>query len=102
MRTAVVEKAGMKIGFLGIAEKEWVTMFKDLEVEVIYQNYKRTAVEYAQKLRQEEGCNYVIALTHMRFKHDEKFAREVPGVDIVLGGHDHEYHCKAVSHELKN
>jgi len=38
----------------------------------------------------------------MRVKHDIKFAREIPGVDLVLGGHDHEYHCKAVTHELKD
>ena len=43
----------------------------------------------------------VIALTHMRLKHDEKFAREVPGVDLVLGGHDHEYYIRDIKHELK-
>ena len=101
-RTAIVEKAGLKIGFIGIAEREWVSTFKDLEVDVLYQNYKRTAVEYAKKLREEEGCNYIIALTHMRVRHDEIFAREIPGIDLVLGGHDHEYHCKAVTHELKD
>ena len=35
-RTAIVEKAGMKIGFLGIAEREWVSTFKNLEVDVLY------------------------------------------------------------------
>ena len=38
----------------------------------------------------------------MRVRHDEKFAREIPGVDLVLGGHDHEYHCKSITHELKD
>lgn len=41
-------------------------------------------------------------MTHMRVRHDEKFAREIPGVDLVLGGHDHEYHCKAVELKLKD
>ena len=44
----------------------------------------------------------VIALTHMRVSHDIKFAKEVPGIDLVLGGHDHEYHCLSVEHHLKN
>ena len=101
-RTAVMEVGSLKIGFIGIAEKEWVDMFKNLEVEILYQNYKRCAIQYAKKLREEDGCNYIIALTHMRVRHDEKFAREIPGVDLVLGGHDHEYHCKEVAHKLKD
>ena len=91
----------MKIGIMGIAEREWIDLFKNLEVDIIYQNYKRTASEYARKLRDEDGCNFIVALTHMRVRHDEKFAREIPGIDIVLGGHDHDYHCKFIQHELK-
>lgn len=44
----------------------------------------------------------VIALTHMRLQHDKKFAEEVPGIDLVLGGHDHEYHSLSIDHKLKN
>ena len=101
MRTAIVHKAGLKIGFIGIAEREWINTFKNLEVDLVYSNYKRCATEYAKKLREVDGCNMVIALTHMRVNHDEKFAREVPGIDLVLGGHDHEYYCLDVKHELK-
>ena len=77
---------------MGIAEREWANTFKNLEVDLIYSNYKRTATEYAKKLREEQGCTYIIALTHMRLKHDKIFAREIPGIDLVLGGHDHEYY----------
>jgi len=91
LRTVVIQKAGIKIGFIGIAEKEWINILKNLEVDIVYQNYKRTAAEYAKRLREQEGCEYIIALTHMRVAHDKKFAKEVPGIDLVLGGHDHEY-----------
>ena len=43
----------------------------------------------AKQLREEEKCEIVIALTHMRNWVDEKFPLEVKGVDLVLGGHDH-------------
>lgn len=33
----------------------------------------------------------VLALTHMRLPNDLKLAAAVPGIDAVLGGHDHEY-----------
>ena len=32
----------------------------------------------------------------MRVHHDLKFAAEVPGVDLVLGGHDHMYKMEPV------
>ena len=37
-----------------------------------------------------QGADIVVALTHMRWPNDRKVAREVD-VDIVLGGHDHDY-----------
>ena len=102
MRTAVVNRAGMKIGFIGIAEREWIDILHDLEHDVVYTNYKRSAAEFAKKLRSEQGCDYIIAVTHMRLKHDLVFAKEVPGVDLVLGGHDHDYHCSANHHQFKD
>ena len=51
----------------------------------------------AEKLRKEEGCTLIIALTHMRIHNDRIFAEKVPGVDLVLGGHDHFYAMEAVT-----
>lgn len=42
-RWTVVERCGIRIGIIGIAERDWVNTFKDLEVEVEYLNYKRCA-----------------------------------------------------------
>lgn len=33
----------------------------------------------------------------MRWYNDEKLARKVDGIDIVLGGHDHDYKIKKVN-----
>ena len=49
-----------------------------------------------KKLREEEGCDIVIALTHFLLENDVKFAAKVPGIDFVLGGHDHLYHVEGV------
>ena len=38
----------------------------------------------------------MIALTHMRMPNDMKLAANVAEIDIVLGGHDHEYECEIV------
>lgn len=48
LRKAIVTKDGMKIGFIGVCEREWVNLFNDLEVDLIYSNYKRTSAEMAK------------------------------------------------------
>lgn len=54
MRTATVVKAGLKIGLIGIAEKQWIDTLADVEVDLVYTNYKRTATEFAKRLREQE------------------------------------------------
>ena len=47
----------------------------------------------------------VIALTHQWTKNDVDFAANVPGVDLVLGGHDHVTEiqaCKNSSNQNKD
>ena len=44
-----------------------------------------------------QGADIVIALTHMRWPNDRKVANEVD-VDMVLGGHDHDYIVEKVRH----
>ena len=52
LRSCVLERGGKRIGFIGIAEKEWIGILKSLESDIIYQNYKKTAAKYAKKLRE--------------------------------------------------
>jgi len=39
----------------------------------------------------------VIALTHMRWPNDVHLAENAPEIDLILGGHDHDYLIKQVS-----
>ena len=43
-----------------------------------------------------QGCNLIIALTHMRMPNDERLAKSVGEIDIILGGYDHCYEVKVV------
>lgn len=36
-----------------------------------------------------QGCNVVICLSHLGFSFDETLASVIPGIHIILGGHDH-------------
>jgi 5'-nucleotidase len=38
----------------------------------------------------------------MRFPNDLRLAENAVGIDLILGGHDHVYDCKHVSHVMFN
>lgn len=39
---------------------------------------------------QDQGANVIIALTHLDLSEDRELARSVDGIDVILGGHDHD------------
>ncbi len=43
----------------------------------------------------------MIALTHMRWPDDEELAEKVQEIDLILGGHDHDYTVKQVLYLYK-
>ena len=83
---------GIKIGLIGLAEREWLDTINALPPNLIYKSASATAKELVPKLR-EQGAEIVIALTHQREPNDNKLAEKIPEglIDLVLGGHDHFY-----------
>ncbi|EED20999.1 5'-nucleotidase, putative [Talaromyces stipitatus ATCC 10500] len=83
---------GIKIGVIGLGEREWLGTINSLPPDLIYKSASQTAIELVPKLR-EQGAEIVIALTHQREPNDIKLAEKVPAgfIDIILGGHDHFY-----------
>lgn len=83
---------GIKIGVVGVVEREWLDTINTLPPNLQYLSASATVLELAPKLR-EEGAEIVVVVSHQRQPNDEKLASKLkPGiVDIVLGGHDHYY-----------
>jgi 5'-nucleotidase len=83
---------GLKIGFIGLAEREWLVTVNVLPPNLIYKSASATAKRLVPQLR-EAGADLVIAITHQREPNDNKLAANVPTglIDIILGGHDHFY-----------
>ncbi|KAH0846354.1 putative 5'-nucleotidase [Fonsecaea pedrosoi] len=83
---------GIKIGVIGLVEREWLDTINSLPPNLIYKSASATAIELVPKLW-EEGAEIIIALTHQREPNDNKLAEKIPEglIDIVLGGHDHYY-----------
>jgi 5'-nucleotidase len=75
---------GVKIGIVGLCfvRREHPSAYL-LRVE----DPTATARRVVPALR--EKCDYVIALDHLGFDVDQKLAADVPGIDLIVGGHTH-------------
>uniref|UniRef100_T1P8W7 Nucleotidase n=2 Tax=Musca domestica TaxID=7370 RepID=T1P8W7_MUSDO len=87
----------ISIGLIGLVEKEWLETLPTIDPkEVTYIDYVQAGNKLAEELRN-EGCELIIALTHMRTPNDVNLAEHCPGIDLILGGHDHVYEIKEVN-----
>ncbi|BFZ13573.1 hypothetical protein BsWGS_16611 [Bradybaena similaris] len=87
----VIEHSGIKIGIIGLVEKEWIDTLSTLDpADVLFSDFVQVGRDMASDLRR-SGAQLIVALTHMRVPNDEKLAQDVDGIDLILGGHDHDY-----------
>lgn len=97
----VAEWHGRKIGIIGLVEKEWLVTLSALDPEDIeYKDFVDSGRELVKKLREDERCEFIIALTHMRVPNDIKLLESDIGVDLILGGHDHHYKVQEHGNKL--
>jgi 5'-nucleotidase len=83
---------GVKIGVIGLVEREWLDTINSLPPNLIYKSASATANELIPGLRA-QGAEIIIAVSHQREPNDNKLAEKTPVglIDIILGGHDHFY-----------
>lgn len=83
----VVEKGGEKIGIVSVlATDTGQTSSAGPNISWI------DTVEYLKGAVAElegQGINKIIALTHVGLTEDKRIAAEVPGIDVIVGGHSH-------------
>ncbi len=85
---------GLKVGFFSIMTEGFPYVTSGNDVELSGTNLE-TAHRAIRELRA-NGANLVVALTHVGLARDMEIAREVPGIDIIFGGHSHDYTEKLV------
>ncbi|MBF0170167.1 MAG: metallophosphoesterase, partial [Nitrospinae bacterium] len=84
----VVVVNGRRIGFFGLLTPDTVTI-AGLPPDVAVDNPVEAGRDEARRLRG-EGAEAVVALTHLSWAEDRRLAEEVPEIDLILGGHDHD------------
>lgn len=89
---------GFRVGIIGLVEELWLSSIKGLDRSTLdYADFVAAGRDLARKLKAHERCDVVIALTHMLERNDHRLAAEAPEIDLILGGHDHEYLTKTVA-----
>ncbi|KAK3703755.1 hypothetical protein RRG08_040940 [Elysia crispata] len=87
----IIDHGGIKIGLIGLVEEEWIDTLSTIDPDdIMFVDYIQAGTHLSNLLRQQR-CELIVALTHMRVPNDKRLAENVPGIDIILGGHDHEY-----------
>ncbi|KAJ9284626.1 hypothetical protein DTO021C3_7753 [Paecilomyces variotii] len=87
------EVNGIRVGFFGLAGTDWPSNCENLPPSTIA-SPAEVAKRISRHLRINEGCDLIIALTHMRLAEDMEVADMTASgdgkVDLFFGGHDHE------------
>ncbi|PAA63961.1 hypothetical protein BOX15_Mlig003231g1, partial [Macrostomum lignano] len=94
--------SGLKVGIIGLVELEWVDTLSSIDADDIeFFDFCELGEELAKQLKEgPEACDLVLALTHMRWPNDRKLARAARYIDVILGGHDHNYGIEFVNNRL--
>ena len=82
------EVGGYRLGFFGVLTPETATLSQP-GPQISFAPPRAVAENAVRQLR-EMGADLVVALTHLDLADDRALAADVDGIDIILGGHDHD------------
>lgn len=77
----IKEVDGLRVGIFGLVTHRAELDMPDLLIDDPFKTAKRIVDELKGK------CDLVIALTHLGVNDDKKLAQQVPGINIIVGGH---------------
>ena len=83
-----VQAGDFTVGFFGLLGPE-TAVLSSPGPDVAFASVTETAAAAVKELK-EMGAEIIVALTHLDFATDVALAREVRGIHLILGGHDHE------------
>lgn len=85
----VFSLANVRVGVFGVMVPMVTAQMRTQRASTyLWTSAAEAAAEAVAALRA-EGADVIIALTHIGFRQDEALAEQVPGIDIILGGHSH-------------
>lgn len=88
----MVLESGVKVGIFAVCTQKTPELSKP-GPSVYFEDVVDCSKRMIKKLRG-EGCDCVLAITHLDIAQDRQLAVAAPGIDIILGGHDHNVHTQ--------
>jgi 2',3'-cyclic-nucleotide 2'-phosphodiesterase (5'-nucleotidase family) len=86
----MIERNGLRVAIIGLAcpivDK---TMPPSFSTGLYFTTGDRDLPRWIDHVRNEEGADLVVILSHLGFPQDVKLAEEISGIDILLSGHTH-------------
>ena len=92
----IKEISGVKVGFFGLITPNLQKESSVGDDVIVDEDIYSVAGEMVSAL-EKEGVDIVVALTHIGGALDTLLASKVSGIDIIAGGHSHEYLYKTVT-----
>jgi 2',3'-cyclic-nucleotide 2'-phosphodiesterase (5'-nucleotidase family) len=85
--SVVIDRAGYKFGVFGLLTGE-TAVISSPGPTVSFNDYTAAARQAVSGFHS-QGINRIIDLTHIGWDFDLKLARDVEGIDLIVGGHSH-------------
>lgn len=80
---------GLRVGFFSLMTEDLPLVTSAGDVVLSGRNAD-VALAAVRELRG-NGAQLIVALTHIGVEGDLRLAREIPGIDVIFGGHSHDY-----------
>lgn len=85
--SAVVNKAGVRIGIVGLVT-DTTQNISSPGPDVVFLDYIQSVQTEVNRL-QRDGIRHIVLLSHVNHADDLRLASQLSGVDIIVSGHDH-------------
>ena len=85
----IKEMDDVKVGFFSLMTEDLPLVTSERDVKIVSDNI--STAKMMVKLLKEQNVNVIVALSHIGYKHDRALAKQVKGIDLIFGGHSHEY-----------
>lgn len=91
----VIERGGKRIGVFGLSPDPVGLVAKEYYEGIEFISPVEAANDAVAALKKEK-CDVIVCLSHLGWRigneyNDERLASETAGIDIILGGHSHDY-----------
>lgn len=87
----------IRVGIFGLGIDLSGKTDPEISRAIQYEEPALIATRVVRELREEQGCNYIICLSHLGYRYedekidDQKLAARVSGINLIIGGHTHTF-----------